>query len=64
MFLIDAIRQHLVDMVEFALAITVRVKDAVVDQPECFRFRVDIDTGDNADATDDAVCIPTVLATD
>jgi hypothetical protein len=50
-------------MVKFSQAIAVRIKDAVVNDPELFGLRIDINAGHDADALDNGVSIAAVLAT-
>jgi hypothetical protein len=56
--------QHLFDMVEFALAIALRVEDAVVDHPEPPGLGGDVHARDQPDAPDDLLLIAAPLAPD
>ena len=61
LFLINAVEQHVLHMVQLGLAVPFRVIDAVVNDPELIDLRIDVDTGDNANALDDFMNIATVL---
>ena len=41
---VDTVRQHVMHMVEFALAVTFRCINAVVNDPKLVEHRIDIDT--------------------
>jgi hypothetical protein len=60
---VDAVGQHVMQMVEFALAITFRRINPVVNDPELVERGIDIDTGHHAYAFNYTVFIPTILAT-
>ena len=49
-------------MVEFCLAISIRIIDPIINDPKLVQFRIDIHTGHDAvDAVDDAMCVSAVL---
>ena len=60
-FVVQGIVQHLPDMIQFALAIPLRVVNPVVNDPELIRFRVDVDTRHHSNPLDNAMSISTVL---
>ncbi len=62
LLLIDHVLQHLPNMVKFSLAVAIGVIDTVVNEPELVGLRVDVDTGDDADTTNDAAGIAAILA--
>lgn len=47
--------------VQLGLAVSIRVIDAVVNDPELIDLWIDVDTGDNTDTLDDFMNIATVL---
>src|SRR5215210_8447444 len=55
--------QHLLDMIELALAISVRVEDPVVDYPETLRFWVHVDARDYPYTTNHALLVAAPLLT-
>ena len=61
LFFANGVDQHLTHMVQLALAVPVRVVDALVNDPETVLFRVDVDAGHHADVLDDPLCVAAVL---
>jgi hypothetical protein len=55
--------KHLLDVVELALAIGIRVEDSVVYDLEAPRFGVDVDTRDHPYATNHILSVTTPLLT-
>jgi hypothetical protein len=55
--------QHLLYMIQFALAVSIRVKDAIVNHPELLAMRVDVHTRDQADTSDHTLFIAAPLPT-
>ena len=51
-------------MIQFALAISIRIEDPVVQGIELVNVRVVVDTGDNPNALDDVMGIAGVLTPD
>lgn len=49
------LREHVLYMVELALAVPVRIVDAVIDHPVLARLGIDVHAVDQADALDQAV---------
>jgi len=64
LLVIHTVCQHIVDMLQFVLAVTFKVKDTVINDPEFVKKQVDIDTGDNTDSFDHTMSITTVLPSD
>ena len=56
-------RNHLPHMVQLALAISVRIEDAVVNHPELLSAGVDVHAGDQPYASDDTLLVATPLPT-
>ena len=61
LFLIHRMSQPIRHMIEFACAITSGVVDPIIDDPEAVDVRIDIHTGHDPDALNDAVGVATVL---
>ena len=47
--------------VSLTIAIAIRIIDAIIDDPEAVEFRIDIHTGDHADAFNHALGIAAIL---
>ncbi len=61
LLLVNTIQKHLLHMIQFVLAISVWIKDAIVNNPKLIQFRVDIYTGDDPYSFDDIMYISAVL---
>ncbi len=64
LFITERVVQHLAHMVEFSLAILIRVINAIVNQPALIQFWVDIHAGDHPNPFDEGMGITTVLSSD
>jgi hypothetical protein len=58
------IGQHLMEVIDLRLAVGVRVVDAVVDNPELVGFGIDVDAGDDPDASDHIASVAAPLTAD
>src|SRR5271157_4265552 len=59
--LVDTVHQHLVRMLQLGLAVSLRIIDAIINDPELVQDRVDIHAGDHPDPFDHLMRIPAVL---
>jgi len=57
----DGCNEHVLDVIELGLAVTVGLKNAIVDDPVLCSFRVDVETVEHADAFYDGMSIAAVL---
>jgi hypothetical protein len=62
LFLIDAVEQHFMYVIQLSFAIAIRIINAIVNDPELVYLRIDVHTGNDTDALDDLMGIATVLA--
>lgn len=61
LLLVNTVQKHVLNVIEFALAVSVWVVNPIVDDPKLIQVRIDIHTSDDPDALDDALCVSAVL---
>jgi hypothetical protein len=64
LFVEHEVVEHVSYMVEFGLAITVGIIDAIVDEPELVGLRIDVDTGHDPNPFDHGAGVATILPPD